>query len=320
LSLINSNGKLIFLHKGIDKLPKASKYDFVLSPQFYISKREQIPVKYKFQAKKLAPSILDDLLPSDREYEFIVNKDEDSWLFIAYSPSEIEEFLKKCCNISANKINNIYFADQLKNILKKAPLGIDENSALTLLEGKATIVPRDMISDNKFAKFSSKLRPKNSYKFKTSKSLSLGGGKLDKSSIILASLIALLGVAFLVEGYIYKGAIKDEETKIGSIFEDYPQLQSKLTRDSIKAKYSRIEHRERRIRDLLNIYSQLTSKKSILDKLEISGDKLIAQFNVSPNELHKIEKIAKDNNLKFSRVNSSLVRVEGSIRWIKILF
>lgn len=313
LSLLSSNSKLILLHKGLEALPKASKYDLVLSPQFYISKRENVPVKYAFQAKKLAPSILEELLPNEYEYEYLVKKDGDSWLFFAYAPKEIEDFLKKCCNVDGDKIGKIYFADQLKNVLKKVPLGIDEHNALTLLNSKATIVPRSMIDSNKYAKFSQKLRPKVAFNFKPSSKVSKDA-KITKDTIVLASLVALLGVAFIIEGLSYKNAVKKEESKLSAIYEDYPQLQSKMTRDSIKSKYQKIEQKERKIRDLIDTFSQLTSKKSILDKLELQNDKLIAQFNVNPKEINKIKKIAKSAKLKVIEVNNSLIRVEGRVK------
>jgi len=314
LSFLSSNGKLVLLHKGIESLPKASKYDLVLSPQFYILKKEKLPVKYAFQAKKLAPSILEDLLPSDDYgYEYIVKKEGDSWLFFAYSPKEIEEELKKCCNIPPNKIGKIYFADDLKPILRKLPIGIDEYNALTLVDGKATIVPRSMLEDEKYAKFSNKLRPKGGFSFKPS-SKANRDRELTQGAIVASILIVLLGVGFILDGINYKRAKAKEEAKLSALFEEFPQLQSKLTRDSIKNKYEAIEKRERKLRELLDTYSQLTSKTSILDKLELNKDKLIAQFIVTPSQMKKVESIAKGAKLKTTKVNNSLLRVEGVLK------
>ncbi len=317
MSLFSSNGKLVLLHKRLEALPKASRYDLVLSPQFYISKREKLPVKYAFQARKLAPSILEELLPNEYDYEYLVKKDGDSWLFFAYAPKEIEEFLAKCCNIASHKIGKIYFADQLKPVLKKVPLGIDEENGLTLIDSKATIVPRAMIDSDKFAKFSNRLRPKNGFNFKASSKIG-ADSKLSNGAILVAILLILLGAVFIAEGLSYKLAIKKEESKLNKIFEEYPQLQSKLTRDSIKSKYQKIEKKERKLRDLIDTYSQLTSKKSILNKLELKDNSLVAEFSVDPKEVSKIQRVAKNAKLKVSRVNSSLIRVEGAIRWTKI--
>jgi len=313
LSFLSSKGKLVLLHKGLKELKKASKYDFVLSPQFYIAKREKLPVKYAFQAKKLAPSILEDSLPTEYGYEYLVQKDGEYWQLFAYSPKEIEEYLKSCCNLNPNKIGTIYFADQLNGVLKKLPVGIDEFNALTLIDNKATIVPRSMLESDRYAKFTSRLRPKNGYSFKAS-SKSSRDTSLNKSVIVASILMIFLGGIFILEGFNYKKALLNEEFKTSDLLSNYPSLQGKLIRDSIKSKYEDIEKKERSIRNLLDIFSQLTSKKSLLDKLELKDNKLVAQFSVSPQEMKKIISIATTAKLKATKVNNNLLHIEGVIK------
>ncbi len=312
MSLFGNNGTLILLHKGLNSIKKASKYDLVLSPQFYISKREKLPIKYAFQAKKVAPSILEEYLPSEYGYEYIVLKDGDSWLFFAYSPKDVEEFLKSCCNINPNKINKIYFADQLKPILRKLPIGIDEKNALTLIDNSATIVPRSMLDSDRYAKFTKKLRPKQSFNFKPS-SKSNSDNKVSKGAVFTIISILLLSVAFLAEALSYKKAIKVEQESLDKIYTKYPELKGKLIRDSIKKKYENIEKKERAVRELLDKLSQLTSKKSILDKVDIQNGKFTAQFRVEPKEIKRVEAIATAANLKVKRINSTLL-VEGVLK------
>jgi len=314
LSLINSNGQLILLHNNLKEVKKANRYDLLLSPQFYIVKREQLPVKYAFQAKKLAPSILEDLLPSEYGYEYVVQKDADAWLFFAYRPKEIESFLNGCCRISANKIGNIYFADQLKPVLEKLPIGIDEYYALTLIDGFATIVPRKMLSSEKYAKFTNKLRPKKAVKFKPSSKVgSSGSGELSKSAIVASVLLALLGVAFIVEGFGYSKAIKQNDAKIEELFTKYPQLQSKITRDSIKGKYSKIEKKQRAIREKIDLFSQLSSKKTLLNSLELKDNTISANYSVDSKELKRFKSIASSAKLKIKQSGNSIT-VEGAIK------
>ena len=313
MSFFSSNGTLLLLHKKLEKVKKAGKYDLVLSPQFYIVTREKIPVKYPFQAKKLAPSILDDLLPADDRYEFEVKRDGDSWLFFAYSPREIEEFLKSCCNIPAHRIGKIYFADQLKEVIKKLPIGIDEENALTLVDGFATIVPRSMLQSDRYARFTPKLRPKHSYTFKHF-SKRAKDTKLSKESIIAASLLFLFGLFFFLDGYGYKRAIGKEEAGLDKLYEENPQLRSKLVRDSIKEKYEKIEKRERSIRNLLDSYSQLTSKKTILNRLELKEHKMVGRFMVNPSEMKHILSVATAENLNVNKLNPAVVEIEGEIK------
>ena len=151
------------------KPKKAAKYDLVLSPQFYIVKKEQLPIKYAYQAKKLASSILDEYLDSSKDYEYVVQKIKEGWRFFAYAPKDVEEYLEQNYNIDASKIGQIYFADQLNSVISKVPIALDENSALALLDNQATIVPRAMLEVNKYARFDKKLRPKGGFSFKSSK-------------------------------------------------------------------------------------------------------------------------------------------------------
>ena len=312
MSLINSNGRLILLHNALKEVKKASKYDLVLSPQFYIVKREQLPVKYAFQAKKLAASVMEDLLPNEHGYEYVVKKDADGWLFFAYRPKEIENFLKGCCNIDSSKIGNIYFADQLKSVLEKLPIGIDEYYALSLIDGYATIVPRKMLSSDRYAKFSSKLRPHKVFKFKSSNKVE-NSGNISKSAIVASVLLGLLGVAFIAEGYSYKKAGLKEMASVENLYSQYPQLQSKLTRDSIKSKYSKIEKRQRAIRENIDLFSQLSSKKTILNSLELKDNSISSSYNVDSSELKRVKSIASSAKLKVNNKGNTLT-VEGALK------
>ena len=312
MSLISSNGTLLLLHRGLTSVKKANSYDLVLSPQFYIVKREKVPVKYAFQAKKLAPSILEDMLPSEIGHEFIVQKDGDSWLFYAYMPREIEHFMENECRIPAYKINTIYFADQLKPVLEKFPIGIDEYSALTLIDGFATIVPRDMLKSDKYAKFNKKLRPDKGFKFKSSRKVGKSS-KIDKSAITTAILSVLLGAAFLTEGVSYKRAAKHELENI-TANSDNPQLQSKLTRDSIKQKYQKIETKQRAIRETLAQFSKMASKRTILSNLNFDGKTVKATFSTNAQELKRVKNLAKRAKLKIVNSNNKGITVERAIK------
>ncbi len=313
MSLFNSNGVLILLHRELSSVEKAPLYDIILSPQFYISRREQLPVKSTFQAKKLAPSILEEYLSSEYDYEYLVEKDGDSWLLYAYSPREIEEFLMSCCDIEKHKIGKIYFADQLKSRLSKQPIGVDEQNALTLIDDRATIVPRSIIDSDNYIKFTKGLRPDKSFKY-NSYSNSSGNDAISKEYIMLSVLLILLSLAFLIEGFDYKKSLKIENNKLSDIYNKYPQLQSKLTRDSIGEKYESIEKSERAKRELLDTLSQLTSKKSILTKLEISDNRYTANFKVDKAEIKRVKSIATASNLKVTKADSSLLTIEGVLK------
>jgi hypothetical protein len=114
------------------QVSEAKVYDLMLTPQFYISKREALPVKYLFQAIKLAPSILDDLTTSSNEYSYTAIKDGDEWVLIAYDVDEIVSFVEGR-GIPKSSIGKIYFAQQAKEYFQTA-VEVDQKSAIVTLD------------------------------------------------------------------------------------------------------------------------------------------------------------------------------------------
>jgi len=313
LSLISSASKIILLYRGMPKPPKASKYDLMLTPQFYIVKDEEIPVKYAFQAKKLAPSILDDLLESNKEYEFIVEKLENGWRFYAYSPKEIEDFLD-LYEIKPNQIGKIYFAEQIGDILEKVPLSLDEEHALGLLDSKATIIPKSMLDSAVFANFNEKMRPKKAFKFKRFSINKKSSDTLDATTITVAVLMLLLAGAFIIQALDYKKATKELEDKLLALYEEAPSLRTKLSRDAIRKKYEEIETRQRSIREQLKNFSQLSSKKSILEKLTLNENNLEAVFKVEPSEIKRIKAITANTSLSYKDSGNGVLTIQGALK------
>ena len=305
LSLINNN-RLILLYKGMPKPPKAKFYDIMLSPQFYIIKKEQLPIKYNFQAKKVAVSILDEYISDIENYEIITQKDGNLWSFIAYRPKEIEKFLSKF-NILPHQIKRVYFSDQILANLKEMPINLDDK-VLTSLDGYATIIPKTMLTTNKITNFSQKLRPKKSYSFKSSTKLE-SNDSIQKGALALSIILSLIGLAFFAEALTYQKAIKIEHQKFDEIVSKSPSLQNSITREAIKQKYLKKERHQRAIREAIKTFSALSSKKSILQKLELSKDKISATFKVDKNEIKHFKSIAITKGLK-TKVNKDIIYVE----------
>jgi len=305
-----SNNRLILLYKGMEKPPKAKKYDIMLSPQFYIIKKEQLPIKYNFQAKKIAPSILDEFLDDISEYEIITQKEGNLWSFIAYKPKEVETFLKQF-NITPDKIGNLYFSDQIVKELKKVPINLDQK-ALSAIDGYATIIPKTMLTTNQIRPFSQNLRPKKAFLFKSSSKLKNSNFEISKGAIALSVILALLGLAFFAEALTYQKALKLKQDKIDAIYAQNPSLASDLTREAIKKKYENKEKRQRAIREAIKAFSALSSKKSVLQKLELQKDKIVASFKVDPKEVRHFKSIAITNRLNIKQ-NGNLIFVEEKL-------
>jgi len=135
-----SRRRLIIFGESVNRIDiDIDEYDILLTPKYYIVKRETIPVKFPFQAKKLAPSVLSEFTDSD-SMDYVVYKDGDEWVFIAYNLQEIIDSAKEF-GIEPSKVRSVYFAEQIRDRLSK-PICVSKNSALALIDGFVTLIPK----------------------------------------------------------------------------------------------------------------------------------------------------------------------------------
>jgi len=59
--------RFILLYKGMPRQVLNETVNILITPQHYIIKRKELPVKYTYQAKKVAPSVFDGLLEDARD-------------------------------------------------------------------------------------------------------------------------------------------------------------------------------------------------------------------------------------------------------------
>ena len=59
---MGSNKELLLVHASMEDVSLAHSVNVMLTPQFYTLKKEELPVKYLYQAKRIAPSLFDGLL------------------------------------------------------------------------------------------------------------------------------------------------------------------------------------------------------------------------------------------------------------------
>ena len=66
---MGSNKELLLVHASMEHVSLTHSVNVMLTPQFYTLKKEALPVKYLYQAKRIAPSLFDGLLEEGRSYE-----------------------------------------------------------------------------------------------------------------------------------------------------------------------------------------------------------------------------------------------------------
>ncbi len=76
-------------------IQKGRGVDILLTPQFYTSLKEDLEVKFAYQAKQIAPSLFDDYIEDIEGYQFAVYKDGKDWHFFAFNIEDIFKFVEE---------------------------------------------------------------------------------------------------------------------------------------------------------------------------------------------------------------------------------
>ena len=294
---------LILIHSQMEYLSGISSkgVDIMLTPQFYTIKRESLPVKYAYEAKRIAPSLLEGLLENTQDYQYFVQKEEDDWLFIAYDIEKIKAFLINR-GLALTSISKMYFAEQ-SSALFKAPVLLGDNDALVNIDGTITVIPQIVLPEDETPiKINKSFTPK--------KGLALEGrGKsliTNTETYTLASILALFAVIYFVEGARYGGEDAEQEAQMRLLLEDHPSLQSSYKRESIANKYKIIDKKERKKRDVIKALSHMIFKGSTLTSLTLDDKKFEAQFRCKDANVNKkLSDLAKKENFNISPISKS---------------
>ena len=303
------NSNRLFIHRDMKPVTLLNSVEIILTPQFYTFIRENLDIRFAYQAKQIAQSLFDDYLDSNKEYQYHVYKCQDDWCFFAYDIKEIEDFLKSV-GIEKHRVSKIYFAQQLSQELKK-PIKLSEKNALLTIDDTVTLIPTKLMDSN--TEYNS-LELKE-HKFNSSVSM---GASLDsfislKETIILSSLFLILGGIFIVEGNRIKSSISTNEELRTKLFNQYPKYHSAMLRQSVLDKYQPIDKKERKKRESIKEISKLLSANSQLEQLTLDNDKIIANIKTAnTNIANQVNRNAKAKNFKSSK-NGLRVKVEKRI-------
>jgi len=304
-----SNNKLL-IHKKMKKIISLeNSIDIILTPQFYTFIREELDVKFSYQAKQIAESLFDDYLDHNKEYQYYVYKCDNIWCFFAYNIEEIDNFLESV-GIEKHRVSKIYFAQQLIDKLDK-PILLDENTVLQNIDGIATIVPIQIMNPN------IEYNSLNINEFKLKGGVTMGSSLNSyvslKETIMLGSIFCILGGISIFEANRIKHSITNNNDKLSKLLDENPRYGSSLVRESILSKYAPIDKKERAKRQAIKDISKFLSNKSQLKLLTIDKDKIQANIRTTNRTItNQIKENALNKKFKFS--GSSLdVKVEKTL-------
>jgi hypothetical protein len=301
---------LLLVYPSMDRVYLKESVNVMLTPQFYTLKKETLPIKYAYQAKRIAPSLFDGLLEDGGAYDYIVFKEEDQWVFIAYDIDKIANFLSSK-GIENSMVSKIFFAQQA---LEKftAPMALGEKEALVVLDNSVVVVPLEVLGEDE----SPSLVIDNS--FTPKKGVSLQGNISSfitkKQAYALAGVLSLFAALFVVEGSRYSGGEGAKE-ELQALYEANPALQSSYTRDEVLEKYRSIDIQERKKRDTIKKISGMIFKGVTLTNLSMNDSRYKADFAcVSSKVSKKLEELAKREKYKVTKVkNSHNLTIEGRL-------
>ncbi|MEA3456253.1 MAG: hypothetical protein U9R26_07070 [Campylobacterota bacterium] len=310
MNFLGSSKPLLLIHDAMPMVNRSDVFDIMLSPQFYTLKREDIPVRYHFQAKKLASSILENLLPEDGNYEHYVFKEENLWAFVAYDPGEIGRFLQTR-GISTEQVSKLYFAQQVSEKFNM-PVLLDENTALGSVQHTATVLPSILLpKETRYQDFDETFKPGTGTSFGLDAHSIIGR----KEAWTISAIFLIFALMFAVEGMRYRQVVTTMQEKVALLLQDYPALQSQYARENIAKKYRKIDREERQKREILKGLSRLVLPGVEVESL-LMGRKQYSITLKCPDEksVIRVHSLAKEKQYKASRVGSeNIVKIEGSL-------
>jgi hypothetical protein len=283
----------------------------MLTPQFYTLKKEVLPLSYAYQAKRIAPSLFEGLVEEGRDYEYLVWKEEEAWVFLAYDLEMIAAFLERK-GFALENVSKIFFAQQSVDLFDK-PLLLGENEALVALDDMIVLVPRGALGEDEghFLVFDNGFTPKKGVMLHDA----YGSVLSLKQASTLAAIFTLFAIMFFVEGSRYSNNAQVGEAQMQELLEAYPSLQSKYTRDSIVAKYKTIDTAERKKRETVKMVSGMIFKGVTLTSLELDEGSFKVQFSCKDAQVaNRVKALAKKNNLSTTAITGSNdLKIEGAL-------
>jgi len=320
LNFMTNNKELLLVHASMYGVRPNHQVNVMLTPQFYTLKKEALPIKYAYQAKKIAPSLFDGLVDEGAEYEYIVFKekinDEEKWVFIAYDIEKITTFLKSK-GIELDYVNKIFFAQQALPLFLNGSLSLSEYDALTVIDNTVVVVPTVALGEDNIPllRFTNAFTPNTGGVKIKSKSAERNSLLSRAQAFSLSSIFILFAGMFTVEGLRYEGDAKVEKEEIKSIYELYPYLGSSYTRQDAIDKFKTIDRAERRKRDAIKISSKIIFKGVTLKSLRVDEKSFSAQFTCSDKLISDRVKdlLKKEKNNFLTAEGETTLMIKGKL-------
>ena len=310
MSFWENSKTLLPVYKNMAQQTLTETVNIMLTPQFYILKKVTLPVKYAFQAKKVAASMFDGLLENSQNYDYLVYKENDDWVFIAYDLKEISHFLSSK-GISSDKVAKVFFAQQALSSFS-APVRLGSKDALASMDDTVVLVPQSALAENsKTVLMDEGFTPKNGISLHGAFSSFIS----QKQALGIAALFMLFALAFFVEGWRYSQSSQNTKAEITALIEEYPTLQSAYTRQSIAAKYRNIDKSEKKKRDMVKTLAGMIFKGVTVDTFKMNEKGFAVRFKCTDAKVAKhLRELAKKEGFpSVKTLTGNIVSIEEKL-------
>ena len=278
---------------------KGQKFEVILSPALYWVKKVKVPVSNLRALQKLLPSIFEEFLPEGK-YSYSAEKKGEEFIIFAYEDQKILALLEQY-SLHAIDIKKIVFAQSVFDEYEGA-MQVNDTQVLELHDGIVVLTPATWRPDRE---------PLDLQKAKPTKlsiKLEQFGHIVDKSSftkvtILLVALIFALGGELLIT----QGKIEELSRAKEKLFSKYKLQSTMIQNKAILKKYKKIYTRQKKIRDLIDIFLALhLTKEQYLSVLDVNEK--IFKMSIDGVDVKQSKKIAqqlKQKGVKFSAKNSN---------------
>lgn len=310
MSFLVNNKALLLAYSGMKEQSLSHSVNIMLTPQFYTLKKEMLPLKYLYQAKRIAPSLFDGLFENSEKYDYLVYKEEEEWIFIAYDLEAISDFLLSK-SIKPEQVSKIFFAQQASSSFT-APVLLGEKDALVSLDNTVVMIPQIALQENSdIVTFNDSFTPKRGVTPQ-----GIHGSILSKRQTIgLAAFFTLFALMFYVEGWRYTHDSQATQEEMQMLLEENPSLQSQYTRESIAAKYKTIDKNERRKRDVVKTLAGMIFKGVKIGSFKLNEKAFKIEFICSDAKVAKrLVQLAKKSEFNSAKVvTDNVVHIEEKL-------
>lgn len=309
MNFLENSKELLLVHTEMETVTLSEPVNIMLTPQFYTLKKEILPVRFAYQAKRFAASLFEGLLDAEGMYDFFVYQEGEYWVFIAYDMEKITDFLGHK-GFRSGDVSKVFFAQQAVEKFT-APCFLGDQNLLSVLDNTVVVLPSSALEagSSPSLKFDGTFTPK--------KGVSLEDASASLFTLKQAGLISgvflLFAVIFFMEGVRYGEENGSDTDALQSMYEKYPSLQSKYTRENILNKYRTIDKSQRAKRDAVKQLSEMIFKGVTLTELNVDSKSVKAKFACrSEKTVQRLENLAKKAQFKISRIQGTLsLHVEG---------